>query len=437
MKTFRELKLINTILPLIFMIFIFSGCSSVLGLPDYKLKETYTEKQVLVYDKTISVPTNSYVSNMQFSPVNENTLVMSLIDKREYGISRTDHFMILDLKSEKLKKDIKLDQTTDTYGKGFKYSDNGKKLYLISIYKKVLKNICSNHINVVDKPKKTTFVKECQDRLLAEHIKDKFTTLDLETGQLSPYYSYNCDELIPKKLNNNEVESYCKASIDSPINTTIYYSGYKKHNKLARGITIYDKDSFKPKKIITADNRLDTKFTVRLISEDGQYVLFEKIIRNSDEQIINKKYVVYDLRNDKAIHSFDTPFTIYGGGGKAFIDKNTLLFEYGTDIVMAEDGGISSKRNLGIVNLVTNEKKSFSCGEKKICSITQGIYNLNNKYIMWQWYSVIYIFDKKEMKIVQEFEGVDKFTVSRDFKKVAFYTFKNNDLYIYNITQGE
>ncbi len=40
------------------------------------------------------------------------------------------------------------------------------------------------------------------------------------------------------------------------------------------------------------------------------------------------------------------------------------------------------------------------------------------------------------MKIVQEFKGANGFAVSRDFKKVAFYTI-NNDLYLYNISQGE
>ena len=52
--------------------------------------------------------------------------------------------------------------------------------------------------------KKLLLKKKCEDRLVTELIKDKFTILDLETGQLSPYYSYNCDELIPKELNNNE-----------------------------------------------------------------------------------------------------------------------------------------------------------------------------------------------------------------------------------------
>ncbi|MFX4155715.1 hypothetical protein ACOL23_12330, partial [Aliarcobacter butzleri] len=91
---------------------------------------------------------------------------------------------------------------------------------------------------------------------------------------------------------------------------------------------------------------------VVVISEDGQYVLFEKVIRDSKEYITNRKYIVYDLKNDKFIHSFDSPFTVYGRG-EVFIDKDTLLFEYG------ENGEIGSKRNLGIVNLVTNEKKSF------------------------------------------------------------------------------
>ena len=60
----------------------------------------------------------------------------------------------------------------------------------------------------------------------------------------------------------------------------------------------------------------------------------------------------------------------------------------------------------------------------------------------YHWYLTIPLksshisFDKKEMRIVQEFNGVENFTLSRDFKKVVFYTL-NNDLYLYDIAQGE
>ena len=67
------------------------------------------------------------------------------------------------------------------------------------------------------------------------------------------------------------------------------------NKKSGEGIALYDKDSFKTKKIITADNRLDTQFKVAVISEDGQYVLFEKVIRDSKEYITNRKYIVYIL----------------------------------------------------------------------------------------------------------------------------------------------
>jgi hypothetical protein len=56
--------------------------------------------------------------------------------------------------------------------------------------------------------------------------------------------------------------------------------------------------------------------------------------------------------------------------------------------------------------------------------------------IFWQFYSNFYIFDIKEMKIVQELKVSSMpYTVSKDFKKVAFI--KNYKVYIYNIVEGE
>ena len=425
---------IKLFLPLL-IVSVFSGCSAT-KLSKYDLKEIYSEKQVLVYDKTISLPTSSYISNMQFSPTNKDEIAISLRDTRKYDLFQTDHFMLIDLKSGKLKKDIKLDKTKALYSINFKYSEDGKKIYISRIYEEVLKTRCdirgkngggTTYIFEYGKNNNKNCTK-IEDIIIKELTKDKFTILDLETNNLVHNY-YNCDNFISQEYKNKEgVEVSCYDTT-AMKNFRKYQYIDRLNKKSGEGIALYDKDSFKTKKIITADNRLDTQFKVVVISEDGQYVLFEKVIRDSKEHITNRKYVVYDLKNDKSIHSFDAPFTVYGRG-EAFIDKDSLLFEYG------ENGEISSKRNLGIVNLVTNEKKSFFCHEKKICSINKGIYNLNNRYMIWAWYSTIYIFDKKEMKIVQEFNGVENFTLSRDFKKVIFYTL-NNDLYLYDISQGE
>ncbi|MCG3676167.1 hypothetical protein [Aliarcobacter butzleri] len=59
------------------IVFIFSGCGAI-KLSKYDLTETYSEKQVLVYDKTISLPTSSYISNMQFSRTNKDEIAISL-----------------------------------------------------------------------------------------------------------------------------------------------------------------------------------------------------------------------------------------------------------------------------------------------------------------------------------------------------------------------
>jgi hypothetical protein len=85
----------------------------------------------------------------------------------------------------------------------------------------------------------------------------------------------------------------------------------------------------------------------------------------------NKKYVVYDLKNDKAIHSFDAPFPI-NGRAEAFIDKDTLVFSYDSDFTVIRNTSYA-KEHLGIINLATNEKKIFSdgCGSGK-CMLSTG-----------------------------------------------------------------
>jgi hypothetical protein len=315
----------------------------------------------------------------------------------------------------------------------FTFPDDGKKLYLRDVYENGSpKDICKSS------------KEKCQESFRLWVIYDKFTILDLDTGELSPYYSYNSRELIPKNLNNVEdgIESDCSVNksvyfrIDLLKSNFIDYK-YKDEKGFGSGIAVLDKDSFKPKKIITADNRLDTEFNVKIISEDGQYVLFEKIIMDSKGYKTNKKYVVYDLKNDKAIHSFDAPFPI-NGRAEAFIDKDTLVFSYDSDFTVIRNTSYA-KEHLGIINLATNEKKIFSdgCGSGKCMLSTGGVYNLNDRYMIWKHYSNYYIFDKKEMKIVQEFKGANGFAVSRDFKKVAFYTIMPNELHLFDIVQGE
>ena len=206
---------IKVFLPLL-LVFIFSGCGAIKS-SKYDLKETYSEKQVLVYDKTISLPTRSYISNMQFSPINKDEIVISLRDTIKYDLSKTDHFMVMDLKSGKLKKDIKLDKTNALYTINFKYSEDGKKIYLKGIYGEVLKTRCdvrgkngggTTHIFEYGKNN----IKDCtkiENIVVKELIKDKFTILDLETNNLVHNY-YNCDNFISQEYKNKEgVEVSC------------------------------------------------------------------------------------------------------------------------------------------------------------------------------------------------------------------------------------
>ncbi|MFW2590447.1 hypothetical protein ACN5PC_00820 [Aliarcobacter butzleri] len=277
------------------IVFIFSGCGAI-KLSKYDLKETYSEKQVLVYDKTISLPTSSYISNMQFSPTNKDEIAISLRDTIKYDLFQTDHFMLIDLKSGKLKKDIKLDKTKALYSINFKYSEDGKRIYISRIYEEVLKTRCDirgkngggmSHIFEYGKNN----IKDCtkiEDIIIKELTKDKFTILDLETNNLVHNY-YNCDNLISQEYKNKEgVEVYCYDTT-AMKNFRKYKYIDRLNKKGGEGIALYDKDSFKTKKIITADNRLDTQFEVVVISEDGQYVLFEKVIRDNKEHITNRK----------------------------------------------------------------------------------------------------------------------------------------------------
>ncbi|MFW3382424.1 hypothetical protein ACOTV5_03795 [Aliarcobacter butzleri] len=396
MKTYIEIFF----LPLL-IVFIFSGCSAI-KLPQYELKETYSEKQVLVYDKTITLTDNNWAHFLQFSPTNKDELAVSLRKNDRRDFDETTHFALIDLKSGKIKKDIELGENKDEYRADFQYLDNGNKLYL--------------------------------KRAIYQPVANPYANLDLNTGKLSSYYNYSCDEIIPKEYKNKEgLEAYCTGLYKSQNNIGIYIYRDKINHKYGDGIFIYDENSFKTKKIITPNNKLNTDFGVDVISEDGKYALFKKYIYNDNKELINTHFIVYDIKNEKSIYIFDSPFSKYIGG-EFFINKDTLVFNYFSGDILDKN----RKHYAGIVNLATNEKKTiFECSNEKCFSGNRRniyAYNLNNRYLIWQWFSIFYIFDIKDMKIVQQFKGNSlQYTVSKDYKKVAFNAL--DKIYIYNIME--
>ena len=66
----QNLKIINKIFFPLLIVIIFSGCVTKVLSSD-KPKEVFAEKQVLVYDKTISLPRKGYINKVQFSPINK------------------------------------------------------------------------------------------------------------------------------------------------------------------------------------------------------------------------------------------------------------------------------------------------------------------------------------------------------------------------------
>ena len=129
-----------------------------------------------------------------------------------------------------------------------------------------------------------------------------------------------------------------------------------------------------------------------------------------------------------------------------FINRDILLFSHSSKdgIYIPATKSYKRERHIGIINLATDEKRVLSSGLDEFKHRPSGggmiagpdTYNLNSRYIIWQFYSNFYIFDIKEMKIVQELKVSSMpYTVSKDFKKVAFI--KNYKVYIYNIVEGE
>ena len=226
----------------------------------------------------------------------------------------------------------------------------------------------------------------------------QYSVLDLNTGKISSSYIYSCDELIKNK---EGIKARCSNKLKSFYDFGVYYNG------IGEGLLLFDENNLKIKKIITADNRLDSEFSVDSVSEDKRYILFRKYRKpNVDE---NTKYIVYDIKDEKVIYSFDTPLTnkILGG---FFINRDILVFSYSTEDGLDPDTKLyKHKRHIGIINLATDEKRVLSSGLDEFKHRPSGggmiagpdTYNLNSRYIIWQFYSNFYIFDIKEMKMLQ------------------------------------
>ncbi len=276
------MKVYIKILFSIFLISIFNGCVTKVLSSDKPI-EVFAEKKVLVYDKTISFPYNISPRFIEFSPTTKNELAVALkkIESEIDDFSATTRFALIDSESGQIKKDIELGKYIKPNGKKgdyrveIIYSDNGDKLHL--------------------------------QKAIYAGDNGQYIVLDLNTEKISSSYIYSCDELIPEKYKNKEgIRAFCSNRLKE------FYGFGKYGSKIGSGILLFDENSLKIKKIITADNRLDTEFSLNSVSEDKRYILFRKYRKpNVDE---NTKYIVYDIKDEKVIYSFDTPFTNKIGG---------------------------------------------------------------------------------------------------------------------------
>lgn len=302
---------------------VFSGCVTKVLSSD-KPKEVFVEKQVLVYDKTISFPYNISPRFIEFSPTTKNELAVALKEKEraiDYFFTAT-RFALIDSESAQIKKDIELGKYIKPNGKKgnydamFFYSDNSDKLHL---YKFGIR---------------------------------QYSVLDLNTGKISSSYEYSCNELIPEEYKNKEgIKAGCTNRLKTFYDFGVYFS------KTERGILLFDENSLKIKKIITADNRFDTEFRLDSLSDDKRYILFKQ------DRKPNVKYIVYDIKDEKVIYSFDNPFTNFNSEG-FFINRDILLFSH-----LSKDGiyipatkSYKRERHIGIINLATGEKRVLSSG---------------------------------------------------------------------------
>ena len=92
------------------------------------------------------------------------------------------------------------------------------------------------------------------------------------------------------------------------------------------------------------------------------YLKFYNILFRQDRKP-NVKYIVYDIKDEKVIYSFDTPFTNFIAEG-FFINRDILLFSHSSKdgIYIPATKSYKRERHIGIINLATNEKRVLSSG---------------------------------------------------------------------------
>lgn len=463
-----------TILVISGIIMIFSGCSlKTAGLivdtmaPKVKPQEVFSNKQVLVYDKTITLSKDSPITNAQFSPVDPDELAVSLGYKGDSTSLVSTNFAILDLKSGQIKKEIKFDEDKNQYSKSFHYSDDGKKLYVDNYLKRVPYTDCKAY--EIDKyyinkknTKNTSILKDKDDTNITElkvgdmmYVYEKrcnetttlvhkfdFVVIDLNTQEVS-YHTYDCENLIPPehkgkakciKAQDVNLENFDENSL---ITSGYRYSEKSTKNKkgiFKEGLVLYDKKNFQAKEIISSTD-YSIKTSYNNAGLDYQYAFFEDFlvapykIEEGKKQYIN--YRVYDLKNKKTIYNLGNIFSnnfVFEGD---FLTKNKMYFRY--EIEKGEKMGAY----ILTLDLPTKEIKKFNC-TKYGCGVGQ-IYTLNSRYISWYKFAAydFYIFDTQKMEIVQQFSFKrfqrPRFVISKKYQKVAFID--DYKIYLYNISE--
>lgn len=433
------------------LIFLLSGCVpktikavGQLAAPKAKPEEVFAEKQVLVYEKTITLPSNiSPIRYLQFSPSDPDELAVALSYKgKQDNMHDSDHYAIIDLKKGTVKKDIPLEGYKDIYRNMFNYSEDGTKLYILGLQERAPYEKCSFTLLILSSSKGwSEYLIKCKEKQLTLKFRHKFAILDVKTGSLSPYYEYNCDTLIPKEeLHSSDKSVYCGQSLESLQDfdeTTLMNTGYEyfepsTKTKVAvekKGIVLYDKQMLKAKEIITLDvSNANVSTKLSAIDSNNRYALFKSFIFGNVESI---NYSVYDLHQRKIVSALGNPFFVEKPRAHLFLDDHTLVLQH----LLRQNGQLDAY--VSVYDINTKQKKSFNCSEYR-CDATK-FYPLSNRYILWKGdqQSNIYIFDTYDMKVVQQFSyNPYQFpfrTISLKHKKLAFAD--ENKIYIYSIAQ--
>lgn len=431
------------------LIFLLSGCVpktikavGQLAAPKAKPEEVFAEKQVLVYEKTITLPSNiSPIRYLQFSPTDPDELAVALSYKgKQDNMHDSDHYAIIDLKKGSVKKDIPLEEYKDRYSAIFNYSEDGTKLYFLSLQERAPYDQCS-FAPIGSSKGWSEYLIECKEKQLTLKFRHKFAILDVKTGSLSPYYEYNCDNLIPKEeLHSSEKRVYCGQSRESLRDfdeTILMNAGYDYFEPSTKtkvavekdGIVLYDKQTLKAKEIITLDvSNANVSTNLSAIDLNNRYALFKSFIFGDVESI---HYSIYDLHQRKIVAELGNPFFVEKPREYIFLDEHTIVLRH----LLRQNGQLDAY--VSVYDINTKQKKSFDCSEYR-CDVTT-FYPLSSRYILWKGYQqqIIYIFDTYDMKVVQQFSyNPYQFpfrAISLKHKKLAFAD--ENKIYIYSIAQ--